>query len=119
MQPVRTALFAPGIKERVMSKALESGADAVILDLEDSVPLASKAEARALVAKAIDAATNAPSHPAIYVRVNAASTGLLLDDLEAVVRARDSTRCCCLRPRRSRTCSNAPPRSIVTRRKGA
>ena len=56
MQPVRTALFAPGIKERVMSKALESGADAVILDLEDSVPLASKAEARALVAKAIDAA---------------------------------------------------------------
>ena len=40
MKPVRTALFAPGIKERVMTKALESGADAVILDLEDSVPLA-------------------------------------------------------------------------------
>ena len=55
MQPVRTALFAPGIKERVMTKALESGADAVILDLEDSVPLAAKAEARTLVAKAIDA----------------------------------------------------------------
>jgi len=86
MQPVRTALFAPGIKERVMSKALESAADAVILDLEDSVPLASKDEARALVAKAIDAATNTPSHPAVYVRVNAASTGLLLDDLEAVTR---------------------------------
>ena len=84
MQPVRTALFAPGIKERVMSKALESGADAVILDLEDSVPLASKAEARALVAKAIDAAA---THPAVYVRVNAASTGLLLDDLEAVTRS--------------------------------
>ena len=50
MQPVRTALFAPGIKERVMSKALESGADAVILDLEDSVPVAAKAEARTLVA---------------------------------------------------------------------
>ena len=56
MKPVRIALFAPGIKERVMTKALESGADAVILDLEDSVPLASKAEARALVAKTIDAA---------------------------------------------------------------
>ena len=52
MQPVRTALFAPGIKERVMSKALESGADAVILDLEDSVPLASKVEARTMVAEA-------------------------------------------------------------------
>ena len=86
MQPVRTALFAPGIKERVMSKALESGADAVILDLEDSVPLASKAEARTLVAKAIDAAAAMASHPAVYVRVNAASTGLLLDDLEAVTR---------------------------------
>ena len=48
MKPVRTALFAPGIKERVMTKALESGADAVILDLEDSVPVASKAEVRAL-----------------------------------------------------------------------
>ena len=112
MKPVRTALFAPGIKERVMTKALESGADAVILaalssagldkervmtkalesgadavilDLEDSVPVSAKAEARALVAKAIDAAA-AASHPAIYVRVNAAITGLLIDDLDAVAR---------------------------------
>jgi citrate lyase subunit beta/citryl-CoA lyase len=86
MKPVRTALFAPGIKERVMTKALESGADAVILDLEDSVPLAGKAEARALVAKTIDVAAAAASHPAIYVRVNAAATGLLIDDLDAVAR---------------------------------
>jgi citrate lyase subunit beta/citryl-CoA lyase len=84
MKPLRTALFAPGIKERVMTKALESGADAVILDLEDSVPLASKAEARALVAKAIAAASS--SRPLVYVRVNAATTGLLFDDLDAVVR---------------------------------
>ena len=86
MKPVRTALFAPGIKERVMTKALESGADAVILDLEDSVPLASKAEARALVAKTIDAAAGSLSRPLIYVRVNGAATGLLTDDLNAVVR---------------------------------
>ncbi|MFI4960774.1 MAG: HpcH/HpaI aldolase/citrate lyase family protein [Hyphomicrobiales bacterium] len=86
MKPVRTALFAPGIKERVMTKALESGADAVILDLEDSVPLASKAEARALVAKTIDAAAESLSRPLIYVRVNGAATGLLADDLNAVVR---------------------------------
>jgi citrate lyase subunit beta/citryl-CoA lyase len=83
---VRTALFAPGIKERVMTKALESGADAVILDLEDSVPLASKAEARALVAKTIDAAAGSLSRPLIYVRVNGAATELLADDLNAVVR---------------------------------
>ena len=86
MKPVRTALFAPGIKDRVMGKALASGADAVILDLEDSVPLATKAEARTLVAKTIDGAAANPSRPGIYVRVNAASTGLLADDLEAVVR---------------------------------
>ena len=86
MKPVRTALFAPGIKDRVMGKALAGGADAVILDLEDSVPLATKAEARTLVAKTIDGAAANPSRPGIYVRVNAASTGLLADDLEAVVR---------------------------------
>jgi len=86
MKPVRTALFAPGIKDRVMGKALAAGADAVILDLEDSVPLATKAEARTLVAKTIDGAAPNPSRPGIYVRVNAASTGLLADDLEAVVR---------------------------------
>lgn len=87
MKPVRTALFAPGIKERVMAKALESGADAVILDLEDSVPVAAKAEARGLVAKTIDGvAAGARSRPAIYVRTNGAATGLLADDLAAVVR---------------------------------
>ena len=87
MKPVRTALFAPGSKDRVMAKALESGADAVIFDLEDSVPVAAKAEARGLVAKAIEgvAAANR-SAPAVTVRVNAAATGLLADDLMAVVR---------------------------------
>jgi len=85
---VRTALFAPGSKERVMAKALESGAHAVILDLEDSVPIAAKAEARALVARAIDSASALPavSRPVVTVRTNGAATGLLADDLTAVVR---------------------------------
>ena len=86
MKPLRTALFAPGSKERVMGKALESGADAVIFDLEDSVPVAAKAEARALVAKAIDGAAAARSAPTIFVRTNATATGLLADDLAAIVR---------------------------------
>ena len=84
MKLIRTALFAPGSKDRVMGKALESGADAVILDLEDSVPVAAKAEARALVAKAIAGAS--ASGPAVFVRTNAASTGMLSDDLAAIVR---------------------------------
>src|SRR3990172_4179831 len=72
-----------------MTKALESGADAVLLDLEDSVPLASKVEARSLVAKVIDgvaAAGAGRDGPAIFVRTNAAATGLLEDDLAAIVR---------------------------------
>jgi citrate lyase subunit beta/citryl-CoA lyase len=70
-----------------MAKALESGADAVILDLEDSVPVAAKAEARALVAKVIDSVhAGDAARPVIMVRVNAHSTGLLAEDLNAVVR---------------------------------
>jgi len=87
VKPVRIALFAPGSKERVMAKALESGADAVILDLEDSVPIAAKTEARMLVAKVIDdVARRAVAGPAIFVRTNGAATGLLDDDLAAIAR---------------------------------
>ena len=87
MQPVRTALFAPGSKDRVMAKALESGADAVIFDLEDSVALAAKPEARKLVAAQIDAvASSGKSVPGIFVRTNSPATGMLKDDLAAVVR---------------------------------
>jgi len=85
--PIRTALFAPGIRDRVMVKALESGVDAVILDLEDSVPIAAKAQARDLVAKVIEeVAARDTAHPTIMVRVNAFTTGLLAEDLGAVVR---------------------------------
>ena len=86
MKPIRTALFAPGIRDRVMAKALDSGVDAVILDLEDSVPLAAKAEARALVVQVINrVAVSGDSNPVVMVRVNAFTTGLLAEDLSAVV----------------------------------
>ena len=55
MKPIRTALFAPGVNDRVMAKALESGADGVVFDLEDSVAIAAKPEARTLVAAQINA----------------------------------------------------------------
>ena len=87
MRPVRTALFAPGANDRVMAKALESGADAVIFDLEDSVAIAAKPEARKLVAARIDAVAAAgKSAPGIFVRTNSPATGMLQDDLAAVVR---------------------------------
>ena len=88
MRPVRTALFAPGSNSRVMNKALESGADAVILDLEDSVALSAKPEARKLVAGVIDAvAAQHKTGTGIFVRTNAPATGMLDDDLRAIVRA--------------------------------
>ncbi len=68
-----------------MAKALESGADAVILDLEDSVPIDAKPQARGLVAKITGDVAAAPARPAIYVRTNAATTAFLADDLDAVV----------------------------------
>lgn len=84
MQPIRVALFAPGLNVKVMTKALASDADAVILDLEDSVPLASKADARALVAMTIDAGTS--GGPAVHVRINGPTTEFLADDIAAIVR---------------------------------
>ena len=69
-----------------MSKAMESGADAVILDLEDSVAVTAKAEARGMVAKVIDGKAASGKGPLIYVRANASATGLLGDDLAAIVR---------------------------------
>src|SRR3990172_7141392 len=72
----------------MLDKALESGADAVIFDLEDSVPIAAKGEARALVAQAIAgvAAGAGGPRPAVWGRGNNAPPGLLPDDLAAVVR---------------------------------
>jgi citrate lyase subunit beta/citryl-CoA lyase len=89
MRPVRVALFAPGINSRVMTKAFTAGADAVLLDLEDSVPFSKKVEARSLVTAMIDersAGASPELGPAVYVRTNGAATGLLAHDLSAIVR---------------------------------
>jgi citrate lyase subunit beta / citryl-CoA lyase len=90
IRPIRVALFAPGNNARVMTKAFSAEADAVILDLEDTVPSSLKAEARSLVAETIETQARQASAPqigpAIYVRSNAASTGCLADDLAAAVR---------------------------------
>lgn len=87
MRIIKTALFAPGINAKVMSKAMTSNVDAVILDLEDSVPLASKQQAREMVREVIATAASAvdnPDQPSIMVRTNAMDTGLLEDDIRGV-----------------------------------
>jgi len=81
---IRSLLYVPALNERFVGKAHERGADAIILDLEDSIPLAEKDAARA----ALDAAVPAVGRNGgkVFVRVNA-EPDLLRADAEAAARA--------------------------------
>jgi len=79
--PMRTLLFVPGNRPERVDKAVAAGADAVIIDLEDAVPLASKEETRPMVREKL--LQHAQGH--IMVRVNALDSGFLQGDLDAVV----------------------------------
>ena len=81
---LRSLLFVPGDSERKFARAKDCGADALILDLEDSVAAAEKSAARARVAGLIE--PGAKRTWTFIVRVNALDTGLTLDDLAAVVK---------------------------------
>lgn len=81
MDAVRSMLFTPGNRPDLIAKALRSGTDAVIVDLEDAVPTESKDDARAGLAELPD------SDVPIYVRLNGAETGLVMDDLVAAAGA--------------------------------
>lgn len=80
----RSYLYAPGNNERILLKAFDAGADAVILDLEDAVPPEKKREARRMVAEVLRQRTRLEGLR-IYVRINSMATDLWRDDLEAVV----------------------------------
>jgi citrate lyase subunit beta/citryl-CoA lyase len=67
-----------------VAKAVAAGADAVILDLEDSVPSDLKTETRATVARSIRRLRDDGSMIGVYVRVNALESGLTGDDVEAI-----------------------------------
>jgi citrate lyase subunit beta / citryl-CoA lyase len=81
---LRSLLFVPGDSERKFARARDCGADALILDLEDSVAAAEKSAARARVAGLIE--PDPERAWTFIVRVNALDTGLALDDLAAVVK---------------------------------
>jgi citrate lyase subunit beta / citryl-CoA lyase len=83
--PIRSYLYAPGSTPRVMEKALAAGADAVILDLEDSVAPQDKFAARGWVAAFLPRAGASATGPAeLHVRVNHGPDGPDLDDVAAV-----------------------------------
>ncbi len=81
---LRSLLFVPGDSERKFARGRESGADALILDLEDAVAPSQKSAARAHVAQLIE--QEKTGEWAFFVRVNALDTGLTLDDMAAVVK---------------------------------
>ena len=85
--PLRSLLFVPGDSERKQTKALTSGADALILDLEDSVAEAQLPAARAQVLAFLKANSGPPGLQR-WVRVNSPSSGKLADDLSAVIGGR-------------------------------
>lgn len=66
MEPLRTLLFVPGNKDRLLDKAPTAGADALLYDLEDSVPASERQIARDKVGQRLAASAEVPR----YVRVN-------------------------------------------------
>jgi citrate lyase subunit beta/citryl-CoA lyase len=80
---LRSLLFVPGDSERKQAKAVDCGADALLLDLEDSVAAAQLPAARQRVRELLTARTDR-SQQQLWVRVNALSSGILLQDLVAV-----------------------------------
>jgi len=82
---MRSYLFVPGDSSRKLEKSLGSGADALIIDLEDSVSPSGKDEARRITAGFLAEARKEASRPKFFVRVNDLATGLTVQDLDAVM----------------------------------
>jgi citrate lyase subunit beta/citryl-CoA lyase len=83
MTVMRSLLFVPGNQARMLEKAMGSTPDALVPDLEDSVPYDEKAKAREVTASFLPRLAQAG--PLVIPRVNALETGLCEADLAAVV----------------------------------
>ncbi|MCV3738795.1 CoA ester lyase [Rhizobium sp. TRM96647] len=84
---MRSLLFVPGDSARKLEKALASQADALLIDLEDSVSLEAKDEARSITAEFLQGNVAGSGRPRLYVRINGLSTGLAEADLDWVMPA--------------------------------
>jgi len=85
---MRSLLFVPADGGSKLDKAFRSGADAIIVDLEDSVAHDRKAAARANATAFLKQVNGEARRPRLLVRVNGIATGLTDADLDAVVPAR-------------------------------
>src|SRR5205085_2629569 len=85
---MRSYLFVPGDSPRKLEKGFGSDADALILDLEDSVAFDRKEEARKITLSYLRQVQPIAKRPRLLVRVNALPTGLTDADLDAVIAGR-------------------------------
>jgi citrate lyase subunit beta/citryl-CoA lyase len=85
---MRSFLFTPADSPKKLDKAMMSGADAVIVDLEDSIAFDGKARARDSAAAFLKDAIPAKERPYLLVRVNGLQTGLTDADLDAIAPAK-------------------------------
>ncbi len=85
MNPLRSLLFIPADNEKKLGKVDACGADAVILDLEDSVSAANKPLGRDLAVAFLMARPPGRRNPQLWVRINPLDSGLSDDDLAALV----------------------------------
>ncbi len=82
---MRSLLFIPADSEKKIGKALNFGADCLLLDLEDSVAPSRKAEARVLAAAFIAEARHLDKRPRLFVRINALDSSEWEADLQGVL----------------------------------
>jgi len=82
MDTLRSLLFVPAGRERMLESAQSARADALVLDLEDAAPLRQKAAARTLARRWIPRLASARRR--VFVRVNSIASGMTRDDLMAV-----------------------------------
>jgi citrate lyase subunit beta/citryl-CoA lyase len=83
MKPLRSMLFVPGHKSEMVQKATDLEADALILDLEDAVPISKKAEARELLCELLE--TGMFEDITTYCRINGIETKYILEDIRKVI----------------------------------
>ena len=81
---MRSLLFVPADSARKLDKAMTSGADALIVDLEDSIALDGKTRARDSAAEFLKEVMAKTPRPYMMVRVNGLQTGLTDADLDAI-----------------------------------
>ena len=85
---MRSFLFVPADSAKKLDRALQSDADALIIDLEDSISLDGKARARNSAAAFLKDAMATARRPYLLVRVNGLQTGLTDADLDAIAPAK-------------------------------